>query len=357
MFKKYTSVLLLCLFALLTQVLAAQTYCLRYNLAKSNNSTAEFTVSLKATGTTFGLGASNLQFKYNLKALSNPTLVSNALTKAAAYNDISLTQPQALNLDNGSDGLLSINFDFAGNSGTGLPIGLIGTDIAVLRFQIIDSSLTPNFRFYENGTAGTVVFNDNTVNPVLLASTGNCEIYNSRIPILNIKAAATPIGAFISIYDRPSVTINWTTSFEKTGSYFIVERSFSGQPFVPIGSYLFATYTFVDLNPLKGTNKYRVKQVDASGIESTSREVEVTLEKDAAISVYPSVITELNGFLTLDVPRSSALDRQDYRIFNSYGREFLKGKTAERLDINVGQLPNGTYFLKVGDDQTKFFRQ
>jgi hypothetical protein len=126
---------------------------------------------------------------------------------------------------------------------------------------------------------------------------------------------------------------------------------------MPIGSYLFATYSFVDLNPLKGTNKYRVKQVDASGIESTSREVEVTLEKDATISVYPSVITELNGFLTLDVPRSSELDRQEYHIFNSNGRELLKGKTAERLDINVGQLPNGTYLLKVGDDKTKFFRQ
>jgi hypothetical protein len=357
MFKKYTSVLLLCFLAILTQALTAQTYCLRYNLAKSNNSTAEFTVSLKATGTTFGLGASNLQFKYNLKALSNPTIVSSALDKAGVYNGISLTQPQPLNLDNTNDGLLSINFDYSGNTGTGLPIGLIGTDIAILRFQIKDSSLTPNFRTYEDGTAGTVVYNDNVTAPTLVTSTGTCEGYNTRIPIVNVKAFSTPIGAFISIYDRPSVTINWTTSFEKTGSYFIIERSFSGQPFTPIGSYLLATYTFIDLNPLKGTNRYRVKQVDASGIESSSREVEVTLEKDASISVYPSVITELNGFLTLDVPRSSELNRQEYHVFNSTGRELLMGKTAERLDINVGQLPNGTYLLKVGDDQVKFFRQ
>jgi hypothetical protein len=352
MFRTYKSAFLLCLLAILTQAVTAQTYCLRYSLSKNNPSVAEFNIGLKAGGSVFGLGAGNLQFKYNLKALANPTITSSALSQSGVYNGITLTQPEALNVNKASgDGLISINFDFTGNTGTGLPIGLIGNDVAVLRFDIIDSSLTPNFRPYENGTAGTVVYNDNASTPLLLTSTGTCEVYNSKIPIVIAKANSTPDP------DRPSVTIDWTTTFEKTGSYFIVERSINGRPFVPIGNFLFATYTFKDVNPLKGFNKYRVKQVDPSGVESSSREVEVTLEKGLAINVYPSYVTELNGFVTLDVPRSDALARQEYRIYSAYGREWQRGKTGERIDINVGNLPVGAYIVKVDDEQVRFYKQ
>jgi hypothetical protein len=351
MFKIYKSVVLLCMLTVLTQAVTAQTYCLRYNLAKNSPAVAEFNIGLKASGKEFGLGASNLQFKYNPKALANPTIVSSALSQAGVYNGITLTQPDALNVDKTIDGLLSINFDFSGATGTGLQIGLIGTDVAVLRFDIIDSSLTPNFRPYDNGTAGTVVYNDNATNPVLLTSTGTCEVYNTKVPILTAKANSTPDP------ERPNVTIDWTTTFEKSGSYFIVERSINGRPYAAIGNFLFATYTFKDLNPLKGFNKYRVKQVDPSGVESTSREIEVSLEKGSEINVFPTIVTELNGFITLDVPRIDALKRQTYYIYNIYGREMLRGKTGERIDVNVANLPVGTYLIKVDDEQKKFYKQ
>jgi hypothetical protein len=351
MFKIYKSTLLLCLLTILTQAVTAQTYCLRYSLAKNNPVVADFNIGLKAGGTAFGLGAGNLQFKYNPKALANPRITSSALSQAGVYNGVTLTKPDALNVDKASDGLLSINFDFTGNTGTGLQIGLIGADVAVLRFDIIDSSLAPNFRPYDNGTAGTIVYNDNTATPLLLASTGSCEVYNTKVPIVIAKLNATPDP------ERPSVTIDWTTSFEKTGSYFIVERSYNGRPFAPIGNFLFATYTFKDLNPLKGFNKYRVKQIDPNGVESMSREVEVSLEKGLAINVYPTVVTELNGFITLDVPRPEALKRQDFRIFSVYGREWQRGKTGERIDIDVTRLPVGAYIIKVDDEQMKFYKQ
>jgi hypothetical protein len=351
MFKSYKSVLLLWLFSILTQVATAQTYCLRYNLSKNNPVVAEFNIGLKASVATFGLGAGNLQFKYNPKALANPTIVSSALSQSGVYNGITLTQPDALNVDKAADGLLSINFDFTGATGTGLQIGLIGTDVAVLRFDIIDSSLTPNFRPYDNGTAGTIVYNDNAASPALLTSTGTCDVYNSKIPIIIAKASTTPD------LDRPSVTIDWTTTFEKSGSYFVVERSINGRPYAPIGNFLFATYTFKDLNPLKGNNKYRVKQIDPSSVESTSREIEVALEKGSAINVYPTIVTELYGYITLDVPRPEALKRQDYYIYSVYGREWLRGKTGERIDINVTNLPVGAYILMVDDEQKKFYKQ
>jgi hypothetical protein len=357
MFKLYKSVLLLSLLTFLTQGLTAQKYCLKFNLSKSTTTTADFTVLLAATGSTFNLGASNLQFKYNSKALSNPTIISNTLTTTGTFNAITLTQPQPTSLDNATDGLVSLNFDFTGATGTGLPVGLVGAEIAVVRFQIVDAALTPNFRAYENGTAGTVVFNDNATTPALLAANGTCDPYNARIPIITAKVSNTPTGALITKFDRQKVTLDWTTTFEKPSTYFVVERSINGQPFKPVGNFLFATYTYIDVNPLKGFNKYRIRQVGVDGAESLSNVVDIELEKEAEISVYPAVVTELNGFLTLDVPRPTALDRLEYHIFNFYGRELLRGKTAERLDINVFQLPVGSYILKVGDDNKMFIRQ
>jgi hypothetical protein len=357
MFSTYKSVLLLCLLATLAQVVTAQTYCLKYNLAKSNGTTAEFTVSLTASGASFKLGTSNLQFKFNNKAVSNPTFVSNTLAATGVYNGITLTQPEPPSFANTNEGVVSINFNFTGATGTGLPIALTPTEIGVLRFDILNGNPSPNFSAYENGAAGTVVYTDNASSPALLSSTGTCEVFNARIPILDIKAKGRNSNTNIDIYDRSSVTIDWTTSYEKPNSYFTVERSINGNPFKAIGSFLFATYTFVDVTPLRGSNKYRVKQIDGSGSEITSKEVDVSLESAPAIEVYPAIVTDANGYVTLDVPRSTALDRLEYRILNVYGKEFLRGKTAERLDINVEKLPNGMYLLKVGEDQVKFLKQ
>lgn len=351
---KYKSLILLSVLTIIGITLTAQTYCLKYTLTKSSN-TAEFTVSLMASGSIFRLGASNLQFKYNSAALSNPTLVSHNLNEAGVYNGITLTQPKPPSFANTSDALVSLNFDFTGTTGTGLPISLLGTDIAVLRFQIVDGSQSPNLRSYDNGSAGTIVYNDNATNPLLLTSTGNCAIYNTLIPTLNVKAYQTPSS------DKQTVTIDWTTTYEKPNNYFMIERSINGRPFTAIGGYIFATkantYSFIDVNPLKGLNYYRVRQIDVGSIESMSTVVDVLLEKGSKINVYPTLLTDYNDYITLDVPLNTDLQQQDFHILNALGKEVMNGKTAERKDINVAHLLSGTYIVKVGEEQVKFVKQ
>ncbi len=355
MFKKY---IIHAIFALatLTQAVFAQSYCLKYNLAKSDPTTADFSISLTSGNAQFNLGAGNLQFRYNPKGLANPTIVSTALA-SGIYNGISLTKPQPFSLDTFVTGIVSINFDFTGSSGTGLTVNQIGTEVAVVRFQILDDNQTPNLRPYENGTAGTVVYNDNAANPALLSSIGNCLTYNERVPILNLKAYPTPQGAFITIFDRPSVTIDWSTTFEKRNTYYTIERSSNGRPFKPIASYLFGTYSFVDLNPLKASNKYRIKQIDPNGVETLSKEVEVVLDRDATFSIYPTIVTEANGYITLDVPNPYDPNQALWIIYNLQGKKMMRGGTGDRIDINVEKLPVGTYFMKIGDDVKKFVRQ
>jgi hypothetical protein len=267
---KYKSVALFSLLILLGQTLTAQTYCLNYTVAKQSN-TVDITVSLMASDKSFKLGSSNLQFKYNNATLSKPTLVSNELAATGAYNGITVTQPIPPSFAKTNDGLVSINFNFTGNTGSGLPISLTGTDIAIIRFQVEDANQSPNLRPYDDGTVGTIVYNDDATSPVLLETTGKCAVYDAVIP---------------------------------------------------------------------------------------SKEPVVSLEKPTALKVYPSLLTNSNSLLTLEVPTSTDLKQQDFHIINVLGEEVMLGKTTtERMTINVTQLSSGTYIVKVGEEQMKFIKQ
>jgi hypothetical protein len=172
--------LFLMLFGCLANRLTAQTYCLTYRVARVGGA-LEVTLGLKASDVAFKLGASNLQFKYKSAVVGNPVLVSNALSATGKYNGITLTTPTPLSFAGTGDSLVSFNFNFTGTFGAGFPISLAGTEVAVIRFQI-KSGLSPLFRPYDHGSAGTIVYNDDPNTPMLLQTAGSCPIYDVLLP-------------------------------------------------------------------------------------------------------------------------------------------------------------------------------
>lgn len=180
-------------FIVYAQALIAQTYCLKYDITIVGNA-IEVKLSMVANGTMFNLGAGNVQFKYNKAALMNPVLKRNALTTNALYDGMTLTQPHPPTFAKTNDGLISFNFDYKGVSGNGLPISLLdaGTELAVIRFDLKDTKLAPNIRPYDNGTKGTVIYNDDTHNPLLIQTTGNCPNYNPLNSEKEVKIKGYP---------------------------------------------------------------------------------------------------------------------------------------------------------------------
>jgi hypothetical protein len=185
------------LFACLANGLSAQTYCLTYKVARVENA-LEVTFGLIAHNTPFKLGSSNLQFKYKSSVVGSPVLMRNALAATSKYNGISLTTPTPFRFAGTGDSLVSLNFNFIGSVGTGLPITLTGTDIAVLRFQI-KNGLSPLFRPYDHGTSGTVVYNDDSNQPILLQTTGQCPIYDVLLPTESL-----PESNRLKVYPNPA---------------------------------------------------------------------------------------------------------------------------------------------------------
>ena len=71
-----------------------------------------------------------------------------------------------------------------------------------------------------------------------------------------------------------------------------------------------------------------------------------------ALTVYPN---PTNGVLFIETRRATSLLDQTYRITNLMGQTLLTGKiTAENQQINVSGLPQGMYFISVGDVTRKF---
>ncbi|RAK02317.1 hypothetical protein LX87_00437 [Larkinella arboricola] len=78
------------------------------------------------------------------------------------------------------------------------------------------------------------------------------------------------------------VRLGWQTSYEQNSDYFTIERSPDARAFEAIGrvsskgfSERLQTYGFSDPAPLKGTNYYRLRQVDRDGTYAYSKIVAV----------------------------------------------------------------------------------
>ena len=69
-------------------------------------------------------------------------------------------------------------------------------------------------------------------------------------------------------------------------------------------------------------------------------------------AVYPN---PTNGVLVVETQNFASLPTQTYRITNIMGQTLMSGQiTAEAQQINVSALPQGMYFISIGDVTQKF---
>ena len=102
------------------------------------------------------------------------------------------------------------------------------------------------------------------------AQSGNARwTRNSGTPDLRPQ-----LTAFTAVETSKTVSLNWSTSSEKSSSYFIVERSRDGVQFDSVGAVtalgrfdLPTAYEFVDLMPVAHSKYYRLRIVELDGTQ------------------------------------------------------------------------------------------
>ena len=228
-------------------------------------------------------------------------------------------------------------------------------------FSSVPASLVAYFKFNHgisggNNTAITSLTDAsaNAAHGVLknIALTGNTSNFVASdivLPVELLHFAATPLSH--------AVKLSWETANEVNNKGFQIERlNVSSKNWDPIG-FVFAhnkasTYEYIDdaLISEKEVGYYRLRQNDNDGYETLSKIVSVNFEEAKGLKVYPSIVTD--GILKLETQNT---DNSDFHIFNLLGQLVQKGKTVQLIDVL--DLPQGTYIIKVGTAQAKFMKK
>src|SRR5690606_29419374 len=152
------------------------------------------------------------------------------------------------------------------------------------------------------------------------------------------------------------IQLNWTTASEQGNSHFEVLRSENGKNFHVLTTVSgkgtttqISNYSYIDANPLPGTNYYQLRQVDYDGKSEKSDIIAVksTLETITAMSVsVPSDQDYIKLFIF-----STVNEAAEVHINGVLGNHIASQKIHLTKGENVVQVPvkaaNGIYLANL----------
>lgn len=194
--------------------------------------------------------------------------------------------------------------------------------------------------------------------------TDNCG--GSCVATFTVTTLSAELSAFSAQKVNNSIALSWLTSTEQNNSHFNIEHSSNGKSFTTIGQVKGSgttassnKYNFTDNNPLSGVNYYRLNAVETTGKTAFSKIVTVNYSSkgNSKLVAYPNPAkSALN--INYESIEDAALNIQVLdmtgKVHLSKQMEGLKGDNNIRL--NIENLPNGAYFMRINDNTTKFFK-
>ncbi|TDB65793.1 T9SS type A sorting domain-containing protein [Arundinibacter roseus] len=187
---------------------------------------------------------------------------------------------------------------------------------------------------YPNGALiGNEVGNDN-----LLAG-GRVVVNPSPVSLLSFTAQK----------EAQTAVLSWGTAEEINSDRFEIEHSLTGKQWQKIGAVAAQGnsrqtnwYSFVDDNPANGTNLYRLRMIDKDGSNEVTRARSLDFEILVETTLYPNPVVEK---LLIKADDLSKIRRVE--LYNATGRTVFVSETISAQGIDVKNLPNGFYVVRV----------
>jgi hypothetical protein len=202
-------------------------------------------------------------------------------------------------------------------------------------------------------TDTTILVNSPTAKRLRIVSKANLDNDIDSVWLTSYSIIPVEMVSFIGKKNNKVNELTWTTASELNNKGYQIERSqglednWQAIGFVGAKGKA-ASYSFQDANVENAsTFYYRLRQMDYDGKETISKVIAISDNIKTKLNIYPSVTT---GLLTVEAEENSA-----FQVVNLLGQTILSGKTTQRLDVSA--LPQGTYILKVGSEQTKFIKR
>jgi hypothetical protein len=205
-------------------------------------------------------------------------------------------------------------------------------------------------------------------------------ISNEKFLTLNAKLKSFDIGNFVSnagavlainfasfkaLQTNNGIRVEWAVSTNKNISHFTVEKSTNGREFMKAGNVTARAningYNWLDANPAKGNNFYRIRAIEKSGTEKISTVIVVKVANNkSAIRVFTNPVNGRSIQLEL-----ANQEQGNYlvQLYNNNGQQLssvtinhIAGSATEIIPLSAG-IVKGVYQLKVSNGHTKTIQQ
>ena len=220
-----------------------------------------------------------------------------------------------------------------------------------------------------NGTAFTIPnaqsFNQNFVLPIPAGTANGQHFIGIRVKngwglydfdtITVSGVVPLTLLSFDAFKNKNSVSLQWKTSNEINTSHFDIERSSDAVNFAKIGKVNAVNvagvnaYSYEDVQPFKGINFYRLKQIDINGSFKYSNINKVMFESFGdVINIYPNPAKDFIQFDYVSKQKTILVN-----LFDMQGR-LIKTTTIANilpLKLNVENLTNGKYIVQLSDGE------
>ncbi len=153
--------------------------------------------------------------------------------------------------------------------------------------------------------------------------------------------------SFKATAENSTALLTWTTTSETNSDRFEVEHSLNGKTWNRIGtvtsygeSKVQRSYSFVDVNPARGQNLYRLKMVDKDETFAYSSLRNVTFEAGAEITTYPNPVTD-------KLLISNYAKVKEVSLNNTSGTKLLQKEKVSSEGVDVSSLKPGIYIVTL----------
>lgn len=232
----------------------------------------------------------------------------------------------------------------------GIPVQCIDATVEAAS-EIVDLSvLSPNTNYFMRVYSFSSILSDRGAFTIT-ASVGN------TLPVIIYSFTAQRMGV-VNL-------LSWSTQQEINTVHFAVERSSDGVNFINIGQVAAAgnsstirSYNFRDINPLKGSNYYRLKTVDKDNSSRHSDTRLVRNEGTADITLYPNpVIDKVSLAINTDKATECQLSISDVTGKIVYSRFIKLSAGNTTLPINLNHISTGSYIMKIQLNDTVIIKK
>ncbi len=216
------------------------------------------------------------------------------------------------------------------------------------------SGLTPN-------NAKTVVANPSTDTDyqatITMTASPFCVIKTNTITAKNYCATSQPVELinFEAAAVMNHVQVSWQTASEKNCHFFVVESSFNGKDFYPVGTTdckggkSVTSYSLNDYQYKTGTVYYRLAQHDEDGTINYSAVKALNIFNKGGIQVIPNPFTNQAEIVLDNIPESEMVTAIIYDMNGRQISERLISHGGTRLPIGQ-ELGAGVYLVHILTD-------